>query len=358
MSAGVAAPNLQHATFASRVRGRPGTVALALLGALAVLLVTGVAIGSVPIAPSQTIAVIGHRLFGLDVGATVSPQVETIVWDIRLPRVLTSFVVGAGLAVAGATFQGLLRNPLADPFVLGTASGAALGAAIAILLPVAFAAVSIWLLHGFAFTGAVLAALLVFRLGGAGGMGGMTRLLLTGYAVASILTAGLTLAMYVSGSDLRQIFGFLLGGLAGSSWSKLLVSAPLIIAACVAITWRSRSLDGMLLGDRAARHLGVDLRRERGLLLVLASLATAAGVAIAGLIGFVGLVVPHVVRLVVGPSARRVLPLSALAGAVLLASADVIARLVGDVPVGVVMALIGAPFFLFLLIHTRSGYEL
>ncbi len=358
MSAGVAAPNLQRATMASRVRGRPGTVALGLVGALAVLLVTGVAIGSVSIAPSQTIAVIVERLFGVDLGVAVSPAVDTIVWDIRLPRVLTSFVVGAGLAVAGATFQGLLRNPLADPFVLGTASGAALGAAIAILLPVAFAAVSIWLLHGFAFTGAVLAALLVFRLGGSGGMGGMTRLLLTGYAVASILTAGLTLAMYVSGSDLRQIFGFLLGGLAGSSWSKLLVSAPLIIAACVAITWRARSLDGMLLGDQAARHLGVDLRRDRGLLLVLASLATAAGVAIAGLIGFVGLVVPHVVRLAVGPSARRVLPLSALAGAVLLAAADVIARLVGDVPVGVVMALIGAPFFLGLLIHTRSGYEL
>src|SRR4029079_13907501 len=180
MSAGVAAPNLQRATMASRVRGRPGTVALGLVGALAVLLVPGVAIGSVSIAPSQTIAVIVERLFGVDLGVAVSPAVDTIVWDIRLPRVLTSFVVGAGLAVAGATFQGLLRNPLADPFVLGTASGAALGAAIAILLPVAFAAVSIWLLHGFAFTGAVLAALLVFRLGGSGGMGGVTAPLFRG----------------------------------------------------------------------------------------------------------------------------------------------------------------------------------
>ena len=157
MSAGVAAPNLQRATMASRVRGRPGTVALGLVGALAVLLVTGVAIGSVPIAPSQTIAVIVRAALRRRPGVAVSPAVDTIVWDIRLPRVLTSFVVGAGLAVAGATFQGLLRNPLADPFVLGTASGAALGAAIAILLPVAFAASRSGCSTGFAFTGAVVA---------------------------------------------------------------------------------------------------------------------------------------------------------------------------------------------------------
>ena len=358
MSAGVAASDLRSATLTSWIRSRPGAVAMALVVGLFVLLVVGVVVGSVPIAPSDTIGVILHRLFGFDTGVAVTPQVETIVWDIRLPRVLTAFIVGAGLAVAGAVFQGMLRNPLADPFVLGTASGAALGAAIAIVLPVTFAAVSVGLLHVFAFTGALIAAVLVFRLGGAGGPGGMTRLLLTGYAVASILTAGLTLAMYVSGSDLRQIFGFLLGGLGAASWSKLLIAAPLILLACVAMAWRSHSLDGMLLGDQAARHLGVDLRRERAILLALASLATAAGVAIVGLIGFVGLVVPHVIRLLVGPSARRVLPLSALAGALLLACADLLARLAGDVPVGVVMALIGAPFFLFLLRQTRTGYEL
>ena len=358
MSAGLAASDLRSTTLASWIRGRPGAVGLGLVAGLLALLVVGVAVGSVAIAPADTIAVILHRLFGIDLGAAVTPQVETIVWDIRLPRVLTAFIVGAGLAVAGAVFQAMLRNPLADPFVLGTASGAALGAAIAIILPIEFAAVAVGLLHLFAFAGALIAVIVVFRLGGTGGPGGMTRLLLTGYAVASILTAGLTLAMYVSGSDLRQIFGFLLGGLAAASWQKLLVAAPLILLACVAMAWRSHSLDGMLLGDQAARHLGVDLRRERAILLGLASLATAAGVAIVGLIGFVGLVVPHVMRLLVGPSARRVLPLSALAGALLLATADLIARLVGDVPVGVVMALIGAPFFLFLLRRTRSGYEL
>lgn len=341
-----------------RVRGRPVAVAVLALGALIVVGVAGVGLGTVRIGPLETIGVILWRTLGLDVGATWTPAIETIVWELRLPRVLTAMVIGSGLAVAGATFQGLLRNPLADPFVLGTASGAALGAAVAILLPVQVAFLAFGLIHALAFSGALLAAFVVFRLGGADGAGGLTRLLLTGYAVASILTALLTMAMYVSGSDLRQIFSFLLGGLGGASWTRLAVATPLVLAACVLIGLRARSLDGMLLGDAAARHLGLDVARERSILLALASMATAAGVAISGLIGFVGLVVPHVVRLAVGPSARRVLPLSAVVGAGLLGGADLVARLVGDVPVGVVMALLGAPFFLFLLRRTRAGYEL
>jgi iron complex transport system permease protein len=213
-------------------------------------------------------------------------------------------------------------------------------------------------LHGLAFLGALGSAWLVFRLGGSGGTGGLTRLLLTGYAVGSVLAAVLTMAMYVSGAELRQIFSFLLGGLGGSSWVRLVVAAPLILGSCVLMMLRGRSLDAMLLGDAAAGHLGIDVRRERGILLALASMATAAAVAISGLIGFVGLVVPHVVRLLVGPAAHRVLPISAVAGAALLSAADLLARLVGDVPVGVVMALLGAPFFLVLLQRSRSGYEL
>lgn len=344
---------------ARRWRARaPWVLGIGALIALVVLLLAGVGLGTVRIGPGETLGIIAWRLFGIDIGATWTPAAETIVWELRLPRVLTAMVVGAGLAIAGATFQGLLRNPLADPFVLGTASGAALGAAVAILLPVAATAVAVGLVQGFAFLGAIGAALVVFRLGGSGGPGGLTRLLLTGYAVASVLTALLTMAMVLSGTELRQIFAFLLGGLGGASWSRLLIAAPLILLAGVAIGWRGRSLDGMLLGDAAARHLGVDVRRERGILLALASLATAAAVAVSGLIGFVGLVVPHVVRLVTGPSAHRVLPLSAIVGAALLAAADLLARLVGDVPVGVVMALIGAPFFLFLLVRSRAGYEL
>lgn len=358
MTAGAIPHDRAHGGVAAWVRDRPLVVGLAACIALVVLVVLGVGLGSVRISPAETLGVILSRTFGIDVGVTWSSATETIVWELRLPRVLTAMVVGAGLAVAGATFQGLLRNPLADPYVLGTASGAALGAAIAVLLPIQLVLVEFGLLNGLAFAGALLAALVVFRLGGTGGTGGLTRLLLTGYAVGSVLAALLTMAMYVSGVELRQIFSFLLGGLGGSSWLRLIVAAPLILGAATLTFTRSRSLDGLLLGDAAAGHLGVDVRRERGILLGLASMATAAAVAISGLIGFVGLVVPHVVRLLVGPTAHRVLPLSALVGAALLSAADLVARLAGDIPVGVVMALLGAPFFLFLLQRSRSGYQL
>lgn len=358
MAAGALSRDLGSDGIAAWVRGRPLRIAVAGIVVLLLTLLAGVGLGTVPIGPVETLGVILHRTLGLDLGITWSPAVETIVWDLRVPRVLTSMVIGAGLAVAGVVFQGLLRNPLADPYVLGTASGAALGAAVAVVLPIQVAFLAFSLLHAFAFAGALAAAWLVFRLGGGGGPGGLTRLLLTGYAIASVLTAFLTLAMYVSGSELRQIFSFLLGGLAASSWPRLALAAPLILVACVLVFRRARALDGMLLGDAAAHHLGIDVRRERRALLALGSMATAAGVAISGLIGFVGLVVPHVVRLIVGPRASLVVPISALAGAWLLSAADLVARIVGDIPVGVVMALLGAPFFVILLGRSRVRYEL
>jgi iron complex transport system permease protein len=263
-----------------------------------------------------------------------------------------------GLAVAGATFQGVLRNPLADPYVLGTASGAALGAAVAVLLPVRALILEFGLLHGLAFLGALGAVWLVYRLSRVGGHGQMTSLLLTGYAVGSLLAAGLSMAMFVSGTNLRQIFAYLLGGFDSASWVRFGTALPIVVGASVLIATRVRSLNGFLLGEEAAEHLGVDVRRERAILLGLASMATAAAVAVSGLIGFVGLVAPHVVRLAVGPNARLVLPLAALFGAILMAGADLAARLVGDIPVGVVTAVIGAPFFLALLRRTRAGYDL
>jgi iron complex transport system permease protein len=256
------------------------------------------------------------------------------------------------------TFQALLRNPLADPYVLGTASGAALGAAIAVLIPVRFVILEFGLLHGLAFIGALVSVYTVYRLSRTSGLAPLTSLLLTGYAVGSLLAAGLAMAMYLSGAALRQIFTYLLGSFDAASWTRLAGALPIVAVATAAILLRARSLNGLLLGEETAANLGVNVARERGILLGLASLATAAAVAISGLIGFVGLVVPHVVRLVVGPSARLVLPLSAIAGAALLAYADLVARLLGEIPVGVVTAVLGAPFFLLILRRARAGYEL
>lgn len=334
---------------------RPALVVAASVVGLVTVLVLGVGLGSVAIAPDRTIAILAHRLLGLPVEVAWPATAETIVMDLRLPRVLSAMLVGAGLAIAGATFQGILRNPLADPYVLGTASGAALGAAIAVLIPVRLLFLEIGLLNALAFVGALATVAVVYRVGRSGGL---TGLLLTGYAVGSLLAAGLAMAMYLSGANLRQIFSFLLGGFDGASWLRLATALPIVVLGAIAIVARSRALNGLLLGDDAAAHLGVDVRRERAILLALASLVTAAGVAISGLIGFVGLLVPHLVRMVTGPDARRVLPVSAVAGAVLLGGADLVARMAGDIPVGVVTALIGAPVFVVLLRRTRTGYEL
>ncbi len=355
---GLAARRSATRALIGRPQGRVAILALAGVIALVVALVLGVALGTVAIAPGDTLAILVHRLTGLDVGGTWTSATETIVWELRLPRVLTAMTVGAGLAVAGATFQGLLRNPLADPYVLGTASGAALGAAIAVVIPFRATILGFGLVQVLAFGGALGAVFTVYRLSRINGLSPLTSLLLTGYAVGSLLAAGLAMAMYLSGAALRQIFAYLLGGFDTAGWSQLGVTLPIVVVGSGLILLRARSLDGLLLGEEAAVHLGVNVRKERAILLALASLVTAAAVAVSGLIGFVGLVVPHVVRLVVGPGARRVLPLSALGGAGLLAFADLAARLLGEIPVGVVTAVIGAPFFLSLLRRTRTGYEL
>jgi iron complex transport system permease protein len=347
-------------TFAGRPRlaRRPLVIAGLGLGVLALTVIAGVAAGSVFVPPGDTLAILAHRVLGLDIPMSWTRAEETIVVDLRLPRVLTAMTVGAGLAVAGATFQGVLRNPLADPYVLGTASGAALGAAVAVIVPIRTVVLEFGLLHGLAFLGALGSVFVVYRLSRVGGHGQMTSLLLTGYAVGSLLAAGLALAMYLSGANLRQIFSYLLGGFEAASWVRFATALPLVLGASALMVSRARALNGFLLGEEAAAHLGVDVRRERAILLGLASLATAAAVAVSGLIGFVGLVAPHVVRLAVGPNARLVLPLAALFGAILMVAADLAARLLGEIPVGVVTAVIGAPFFLVLLRRTRAGYEL
>jgi iron complex transport system permease protein len=354
----VAAPAVVGARPLNLVRRRPVLLGLAGLVSLAVALVLGVAFGTVSLAPADVIGIVATRLLGVHLPVSWPATAETIVLDLRLPRVLTALLVGAALALAGATFQGLLRNPLADPYVLGTASGAALGAAIAVLVPIRAVFLEFGLLHALAFAGALLAVVVVYRLARTSPLAPLTGLLLTGYAVGSLLAAGLAMAMYLSGAQLRQIFAYLLGGFEDASWLRLASAVPIVVVASALILVRARALNGLLLGEESAAHLGIDVRRERALLLALASLVTAAAVAISGLIGFVGLVVPHVVRLVVGPNARLVLPLSALLGASLLADADVIARVLGEIPVGVVTAVLGAPFFLFLLRRTRGGYEL
>ena len=354
--------DLAASALAARTIGglRRRSVALAIGGILALVLalVAGVGLGEVAVSPADTIAILAHRLLDWPVAVSWSPAAQTIVMELRLPRVLSAMAVGASLALAGGALQGLLRNPLADPYVLGTASGAGLGAAVALLLPIRGLVAGLGAVQAFAFVGALVTVTVVWRLARGARLGSISGLLLTGYAVGSVLAAGLAVTMYLSGNTLRQIFFYLLGGLAGSSWDQLAAAAPLMALGGLVILSRARAVNGLLLGEETAAHLGLDVGRERAILLAGASLVTAASVAIAGLIGFVGLVVPHAVRLLVGPNARAVLPLSALWGAAFLAWCDLVARIPGELPVGVVTALLGAPFFLWILRGARTRYEL
>ena len=360
MNSGVAASNRVHlrAGWVESLRHRPVALALAGLVLLAVTLVAGVALGNVAVAPLDTLGIVAKRLLGWPVAEAWTAASETIVLELRLPRVLTAMAVGAALSLAGATFQGLLRNPLADPYVLGTASGAALGAAIAVLLPVQVALLGLGLIHLFAFVGALAAVAVVYRVSQLGALSSLTSVLLTGYAIGSLLAAGLTMTMYLAGNNLRQIFFYLLGSFSLASWQQLAVALPVVVFGSVLILSRTRALNALLLGEETAAHLGIDVRRDRLLLLAGGTLVTAAAVAVSGLIGFVGLVVPHLVRLVVGPNARVVLPLSAIYGASFMALADLLARSPGELPVGVITAILGAPFFLYLLRRHRMEYEL
>jgi iron complex transport system permease protein len=322
--------------------------ALLLLAAL-----TAAVLGTTGVSPGDALAIVAHRALGIG-SVSWAPSAETIVWELRLPRIVAGAVVGAGLACAGAVFQALLRNPLADPYVIGTAAGASLGAVTALMLPLllpiaAGGLAGIGLVQLLAFAGGLGAVLVVYAVARGHGGTPVVTLLLAGYAISSLLAAGVALLMFLSGDRLAAVVSWLLGSLAGASWGRLGVAVPLIGLSFVLIVVRWRSLNALLLGEAHAAHLGVDVEREKLVLTALAALATSAGVAISGTIGFVGLVVPHVLRLAFGPDHRLLLPASLVFGATLLVLADLGARLVGGIPVGVVTALIGAPFFLWLL---------
>jgi iron complex transport system permease protein len=332
------------------------------IGLVLLAVVAAIAVGSTEVGLGEALGIIGQRL-GLPVSQSWASTAPTILFEIRLPRVLAGVVVGAGLGAAGVVFQALLRNPMADPYVIGAAAGASLGAVLAITAPIVMPVLAVgagtaWLGIGLvqvaAFVGGLGAVALVLAVARQGGRSSMVTLLLTGYAVSSLLAAGTALLLVNSGRAMSAVVGWLLGSLGGVGYPELAIAAPLVLGGSVLLLLRWRTLNLLLLGDEAAAALGVDLVPARRGLVLLATVVTSAAVALAGTIGFVGLVVPHLVRLALGPDHRLLLPASCLGGAALLVSADLVARVAGGVPVGVVTALIGAPFFLWLL-HRTSG---
>lgn len=341
-----------------RISPLPLFVGLVLLLALAFF--SSLALGSVPLSARDVLAAL-LKLPGLSENAGGDGRAELILWQLRVPRTLLGMLVGAVLALCGVAMQTLFRNPLADPGLIGVSSGAALGAAAVIVFAAGWGyaaeAVTPYLISLVAFTGGLLSTLLVYRLGRRDGQTQVAVMLLAGVALTALSGALVGLFGYLAdASALRALTFWNLGTLNSASYQRLwplAVVCPLIIGW---LLWRARALNALLLGEPEARHLGHAVERLKLELIIGTALGVGAAVAAAGLIGFVGLVVPHLVRLLIGPNHCLLLPASALLGAALLLWADVLARLLlapAELPIGIVTALLGAPFFLWLLVRGR-----
>jgi len=333
---------------------RPRIVLLGLLVVFVVALVLNLGYGAVKISPLQVVAILAERI-GLDLGVTYTEQQAAVIWAIRLPRVLLGVLVGAGLAVAGAILQGIFRNPLAEPGLIGVSSGAALAAVATIVLDLAVIGPAT--LPLVAFLGGLVATFVVYSLARHNGRTEVVTLVLTGIAVnavAGALTGFLT--FFASDQQLRAIVFWTLGSLGGATWRAVSASAPFVVVSVLLAPRFGLALNLLALGEREAFHLGLDTERLRLVLIPLAALMTGAAVAVSGTVGFVGLVAPHLLRMLGGPDHRYLLPASALGGASLVLLADLIARTVvapAELPLGVVMAMLGGPFFLWLIQRTR-----
>ena len=332
-------------------------LALALAGCLAV----AAAVGSVRVPIGDVVKICWNAVSPFNVDATWRPADETIILQVRLPRVLGGALVGAGLATAGVIFQGLLRNPMADPYIIGTSAGAALGATVAMLLPLSMSFLGFGMVPLLAFAGALATVFLVYRLARVSGRTPVVSMLLAGFVVSAMLTALMYLIITMSDQlyeKFRSVYGFLLGGISVGGWGEIAVIAPIIVAGIVLTRLWAFRLNAFALGEEGAAHVGVDVERSKTVFLVLGSVLTAAAVCIGGLIGFVGLVVPHALRLVLGPDHRLLVPSAAIAGGAFLVVADLLARTLSsprDIQVGIITALIGAPIFIYLL--RRGGRE-
>jgi iron complex transport system permease protein len=331
-----------------------------LLVVLLVTIIAATAIGAVAIAPGDTLGIVASKL-GLVYSPDIPGTLVAIVWNLRLPRVLLGALIGASLAVAGVTFQGLLRNPLADPFTIGVSSGAATGATIAMFLRLVYQFYFPHMIPLFAFAGALLAMFFVYNLAKIGGQVPVVTLLLAGVVVSSFLSAVISMIMVLSGRDMQGIFFWLSGGLQMRSWPEIGFVAPYLLIGFMILFVYARDLNILLLGEEAALHLGVKVEFTKKLLLSTASLVTAAAVSVSGMVGFVGLIIPHAVRIVTGPDHKVLLPASALVGAIFLVWADVLARTAlapQEIPVGIITAFVGAPFFIYLLRKKKKDIRL
>lgn len=337
------------------------SILLLLLAALVVSLVLAVKMGSTDISAGDIFGVVLYQLFGIgDPQLYAKGVITDIVWFIRLPRLLLAVAVGMGLAVCGVVMQAIVKNPLADPYILGVSSGASMGATLAILLGVGtFFGGNFVGVMGFA--GAFGVSLLVLLLSGIGGRSNSVRLLLAGMALSSVCSAVSSFVTYFAHDrdGMMSVTFWLMGGLGGANWQELAFLLPFILLCSLFFWSQSRTLNLMLLGDEVSATLGTDLHRYRIVYLLISSAMIGFVVYAAGMIGFVGLVIPHIVRMLFGTDHRRLIPVSALLGAILLIWSDVLCRVIiprSELPIGILTSLIGAPCFVYLMARRSYGF--
>lgn len=286
---------------------------------------------------------------------------ETIVWKVRLPRILLASLVGGGLAAVGCTFQAIFRNSLADPHILGVSSGAALGATLSILSEITLNVFGIGVTSIFAFFGAIIAVFIVYQIGGLGGKMVISHLLLTGTAISTMLSAMISLLMIYNREQLEKVYLWTLGSFTASNWSKVTFLFVVSVITVIILFIFCRELNVMLTGDEIAESLGIDIVKLKKLLIIVAATLVATSVSVSGTIGFVGLIIPHCMRILVGSDHRRLLPVSYLGGAIFMIVCDTIARTIAqptEIPVGVITAVFGAPYFIFLLYRSSKTGKL
>jgi iron complex transport system permease protein len=336
---------------------------LILIGLLIVLfftIVVAITIGSVgPIGSGNPERIPMQAVWDILIGKSHlwPDSYKTIIMDIRLPRILLAALVGCALAVSGVVMQGIFRNPMVDPFIIGLSSGAAVGASISILLGLSIS-IGIYSTPFLAFVGAGLTVFGVYFIARSKGKVRVETLLLTGIATGSFLTAVTSFLMYMANEQFRFLFFWLLGGLNKASWNTVAIAFSLILLGVIIIQFFAKDLNAMLLGEEPAMHLGIDTGSVKNILLIFSSLVVGTAVAFTGIIGFVGLITPHIMRILVGPNHRILLPASALAGAIFLIWSDTIARTIlspTEIPVGIITAFCGAPFFVYLLQKSKKG---
>lgn len=336
---------------------RPASLALAILICLAIVWICTI-VGAASIPASDANRILLNRLFHLPVSLDgITKGNVTIIWNIRFPRILLGFLAGAALAVSGAGYQGIFKNPMADPFVLGVSSGAALGAAVGIVCRFSFRIGALNSTTLLAFAGSFAALFLVYRISRMGRRVPVATLLLSGVAMNSTLSAIMSLLMLLNKQSMDQIMFWTMGTLNGKGWSQITAVLPWVLIGAVIMLLSGRELDIMLTGEETATQLGVNIESVKRRILFASSLMTASVISVTGIIGFVGLVVPHVVRLFTGPKHRILLPVSFIFGGAFLVICDTIARSLttSEIPVGVITSICGGPFFLYLLRRTKKG---